>query len=158
MRASAFTNAASGPPNMIDGRRIATDSMPDASTAASPRRRPARYGPGVPGRGVDARQVDEPAYAGRPGRRGHGGRPLGVDAVVAARRRLAIGRDRRQVDDDVDALAGRPERARVGDVALHDLDAGGQLVLRAVHERAHGSPALGQPRNQSATDVARSSR
>ena len=47
-RASAFTNAESGPPNMIEGRRIATDSMPEASTAASPRRRPARYGPGGP--------------------------------------------------------------------------------------------------------------
>ena len=47
-RASAFTKAESRPPNMIDGRRIATDSTPEASTAASPRRRPARYGPGSP--------------------------------------------------------------------------------------------------------------
>ena len=41
-RASARTKAESGPPNMIDGRRIAIDSMPEASTAASPRLRPAR--------------------------------------------------------------------------------------------------------------------
>ena len=47
-RASTFTNAESRPPNMIDGRRIATDSTPEASMAASPRRRPARYGPGSP--------------------------------------------------------------------------------------------------------------
>ena len=47
-RASALMKAESRPPNMIEGRRIATESMPEASTAASPRRRPARYGPGSP--------------------------------------------------------------------------------------------------------------
>ena len=136
-RARALTKAASRPPNMIDGRRIATDSIPDASTAASPRRRPARYGPGVARRGVDAGEVDEPAYAGRPGGGREGRRPFGVDPVIAAARRLAISRDRRQVDDRVDALARRCERARVGDVPCDRLDAVGQVEARLVHERAH---------------------
>ena len=87
-------------------------------------------------------------------RRGcHRRRALGVDAVVAARRRLAVGRDRRQVDDDVDALAGAAASELASVTSPCDgLDAGGQLVparcararARACRARPAARPAGGR--------------
>jgi hypothetical protein len=89
-----------------------------------------------------------------------------IGAVVGVRladRRHDVG-TRREMENALDAIGGAPNRGRVGDVALDDLDPGIAVVLAQVlapadHEtveHAHRTAIRDQAIDQMASDEARS--